>query len=164
MERAVQMAKNAIFTNAGQMCWAGSRLFLHEEIYAKCLNVEPGLDEKTEFGHLASKDQQERVLNYIKSGLEDGARLVIGEDVAVNPALRMEFFVKPTISADVESSMKIGCEETFGPVLTVFKFSSTEEVVRMANDTQFGFNAGVWTNNLKLAQQMVTQLRQVLWP
>ena len=168
-EKAVKMAKYAIFTNAGQMCWAGSRLFLHDEISEKFLaelkkqtelmRIGPGLDEKTELGPLVSKDQQERVLNYIKSGREEGARLVSGGAVPEESALRNGYFLKPTIFTDVTADMKIGCEEIFGPVLTVFKFKSVDEVVRMANDTQFGLYAGVWTNDLKLSQRLVNQLQ-----
>jgi len=73
--------------------------------------------------------------------------------------LRKGYFLKPTIFTDVTSNMKIGCEEIFGPVLTVFKFKSVEEVVQMANDTKFGLYAGVWTNDLKLSQQLVNQLQ-----
>ena len=168
-QRAVQMAKYAIFTNAGQMCWAGSRLFIHTEIYDKFLTelkkqtelikIGHGLDEKTELGPLVSKDQQERVLGYIKSGIEDGARLLTGGQIPDETTLREGFFLKPTIFTDVKAVMKIGCEEIFGPVLAVFRFSSAEEVVRMANESQFGLYAGVWTNNLKLANQLVSQLQ-----
>jgi len=168
-QRAVQMAKYAIFTNAGQMCWAGSRLFIHTEIYDKFLTelkkqtelikIGPGLDEKTELGPMVSKDQQERVMGYIRSGIEDGARLLTGGQVPDETTLRKGFFLKPTIFTDVKATMKIGCEEIFGPVLTVFKFSSAEEVLRMANESQFGLYAGVWTNNLKVANQLVTQLQ-----
>lgn len=168
-DKAVQMAKFAIFTNAGQMCWAGSRLLLHAEIYDRFLNelkrqtellkIGPGLDEKTELGPMVSKEQQERILGYIKSGQEDGARLVTGGSVPEDPALKNGCFVKPTIFADVTSDMKIGCEEIFGPVLTVFKFNSVDEMVHIANDTNFGLYAGVWTNNLKLAQQVVNRLQ-----
>lgn len=168
-QKAVQMAKYAIFTNAGQMCWAGSRLFLHHEIYEKFLTelkkqtelikIGPGQDEKTELGPLVSKDQKERVLNYIKSGSDDGARLITGGTVPEEQTLRKGYFLKPTIFTDVTATMKIGCEEIFGPVLTVFKFKSVEEVVQMANDTKFGLYAGVWTNDLKLSQRLVNQLQ-----
>ncbi|MGA8857193.1 MAG: aldehyde dehydrogenase family protein [Candidatus Bathyarchaeia archaeon] len=168
-QKAVQMAKYAIFTNAGQMCWAGSRLFLHYEIYEKFLTelkkqtelikIGPGQDEKTELGPLVSKDQKERVLNYIKSGSEDGARLITGGTVPEEQTLRKGYFLKPTIFTDVTATMKIGCEEIFGPVLTVFKFKSVEEVVQMANDTKFGLYAGLWTNDLKLSQRLVNQLQ-----
>ncbi len=167
-EKAVQMAKYAIFTNAGQMCWAGSRLFLHSDIYEKflgelkrqteLLKIGPGLDEKTELGPLVSKDQQEHVMRYIKSGREDGAHLVTGGSVPEAPTLSNGYFLQPTIFTDVKPDMKIGCEEIFGPVLTVFKFNSVDEVVQMANNTQFGLYAGIWTNNLKLAHRVVNQL------
>lgn len=168
-QKAVQMAKYAIFTNAGQMCWAGSRLFLHYEIYERFLTelkkqtelikIGPGQDEKTELGPLVSKDQKERVLNYIKSGSDDGARLITGGTVPEEQTLRKGYFLKPTIFTDVNANMKIGREEIFGPVLTVFKFKSVEEVVQMANDTKFGLYAGVWTNDLKLSQRLVNQLQ-----
>lgn len=168
-DKAVQMAKFAIFTNAGQMCWAGSRLFLHDGIYEKFLSelkrqtelikIGSGLDEKTELGPLVSKGQQEHVLSYIKSGVEDGAHLLTGGTIPDEPALHDGYYLKPTIFTDVTSHMKIGTEEIFGPVLTVFKFNSVEEVVRMANETQFGLYAGVWTNNLKITQRLVSQLQ-----
>lgn len=78
------------------------------------------------------------LLSYIKSGREEGAHLITGGTVPEESALRNSYFLKPTIFTDVTADMKIGCEEIFGPVLTVFKFKSVEEVVRMANDTQFG--------------------------
>jgi acyl-CoA reductase-like NAD-dependent aldehyde dehydrogenase len=169
LKRAAQMAKYAIFTNAGQMCWAGSRLFLHQEIYEKFLDelkkqteqirIGPGLDEKTELGPMVSKDQRERVLGYIKSGTEEGAKLITGGQPPDDLALRRGFFLKPTIFADVKSSMRIACKEIFGPVLAVFRFSTVEEVVKMSNDTQFGLYAGVWTNDLKLAHRLVRELQ-----
>jgi len=169
LTRAAQMAKYAIFTNAGQMCWAGSRLFLHQDIYEKFLEelkkqteqirIGPGIDEKTELGPMVSKGQRERVLGYVKSGMEEGAKLITGGQPPDDPALRKGFFMKPTIFADVKSSMRIGREEIFGPVLAVFRFSTVEEVVKMSNDTQFGLYAGVWTNNLKLAHRVVRELQ-----
>lgn len=168
-DNAVQMAKFAIFTNAGQMCWAGSRLLLHAEIYDRFLNelkkqteqlkIGPGLDEKTELGPMVSKEQQGRILAYIESGQEDGARLLTGGSVPEDPAIKNGYFVKPTIFTDVTSDMKIGREEIFGPVLTVFRFNSVDEMIQMANDSNFGLYAGVWTNNLKLAQHVVNRLQ-----
>ena len=169
LQRAVQMAKYAIFTNAGQMCWAGSRLLLHDEIYDRFLaelkkqteliKIGPGVDERTELGPMVSEDQRERVLGYIKSGTEDGARLLTGGQAPDEPALTKGYFMKPTIFTDVKTTMKIGCEEIFGPVLAVFRFSSVDEAVSLANETQFGLYAGVWTNNLKLAQQLIRQIQ-----
>ena len=169
LKRAVQMAKYAIFTNAGQMCWAGSRLFLHEAIYeefleelkrqTEALKIGSGLEEKTELGPLVSKEQRERVMDYIKSGTEEAAKLITGGQPLDDPNLRNGFFLKPTIFADVLPTMRIACEEIFGPVLTVFRFSSVEEVIRMANETKFGLYAGVWTNDLKTAHRLIRELQ-----
>ncbi len=109
-------------------------------------------------GPLVSKPQQDRVLSFIKSGLGEGAKLVTGGAVPSDPALSKGNFVQPTIFRDVRHDMQIGCEEIFGPVLTVFKFSGVDEVVQLANETQFGLYAGVWTNNLKLAHQLASRL------
>lgn len=169
LQRAVQMAKYAIFTNAGQMCWAGSRLFLHEAIYEKFLEelkrqteqmrMGPGLEDKTELGPLVSKDQQERVMGYIKSGLDEGAKLVTGGQPPENPGLRKGFFLQPTIFTDVKPTMRIACDEIFGPVLAIFRFSKIEDVVSLANETQFGLYAGVWTNDFKVAHRLVRELQ-----
>lgn len=169
LQKATQMAKYAIFTNAGQMCWAGSRLFLHDQIYEKVLaelkkqteqiRMGSGLDEKSELGPMVSKDQQERVLGYIKSGVEEGGKLITGGRPPEDPTLQKGFFIKPTIFAEVNTKMKIGCEEIFGPVLTVFRFSAVEDVIRMANDTQFGLYAGVWTRDLTLAHRLIRGLQ-----
>jgi acyl-CoA reductase-like NAD-dependent aldehyde dehydrogenase len=169
LKHAVQMAKYAIFTNAGQMCWAGSRLFLHEEIYenflqelkkqTESLRIGSGLEEKTELGPMVSKDQQERVMGYIRSGTEEGGRLITGGQLPDDPVLRNGFYVKPTIFTDVKPTMRIAREEIFGPVLTVFRFSTVEDVIRMANETQFGLYAGVWTNDLKVAHRVVREIQ-----
>lgn len=167
-EKAVQSAKEAIFTNAGQMCWAGSRLILHEDIHEKfmaelkktteAMKLGPGLDEKTDMGPLISREQQTRVLGYIRSGIEEGARLVTGGGVPEDPSLQRGNYVKPTIFYGVNSDMKIGREEIFGPVLSVFTFRTVDEVVELSNATRYGLYVGVWTNNLKLAHQVAARL------
>ena len=169
LQKAVQMAKYAIFTNAGQMCWAGSRLFLHEDIYDKFLGelteqtehikIGPGLDERTELGPMVSSDQREHVMGYIKSGMEGGAKLITGGGPPSDPALGTGFFLQPTIFAEVTPDMRIALEEIFGPVLAVFRFSKVEEVIEMANKTKFGLYAGVWTNDLRIAQRLVRGLQ-----
>jgi acyl-CoA reductase-like NAD-dependent aldehyde dehydrogenase len=106
-----------------------------------------------------SEEQKQRVLGYVKSGLEEGARLITGGTVPEQPELGKGYFVKPTIFSDVRADMKIAREEIFGPVLSVFAFDSVEEVVKMANDTRYGLYAGVWTNNLKIAQKVVSEMQ-----
>jgi acyl-CoA reductase-like NAD-dependent aldehyde dehydrogenase len=167
-EKALQTAKDAIFTNAGQMCWAGSRLLLHQEIHDKfmaelkrrteSMKLGPGLDEKNDMGPLVSRDQQSRVLGYIKSGMEEGAKIVTGGGIPEDAELEKGNFVKPTIFYGVNHEMKVGCEEIFGPVLSVFTFQTTEEAMELANATKYGLYAGVWTNNLKLAHQVAARI------
>jgi aldehyde dehydrogenase (NAD+) len=169
LDAAVKGAIYGAFTNAGQMCWAGSRLFLHESIHdqfmtklvekAKKLKLGPGIKEDTEMGPLVSKAQQQHVLSMIQTGESEGAKLVTGGQTPSSPELKNGFFIEPTIFDEVSTEMKIGKEEIFGPELSVFSFRDAEEVIKAANSTNYGLYAGIWTNNLKLAQQMVARLQ-----
>ncbi len=169
LDAALKGAVGGAFTNAGQMCWAGSRLFLHESIHdqfmtklvekAKSLKLGPGTKEDTEMGPLVSKAQQEHVLSMIQEGEGEGAKLATGGKPPNAPELTKGFFVEPTIFDEVTTSMKVAKEEIFGPVLTVFSFKDSEEVLKAANSTNYGLYAGVWTNSLRLAQQMVARLQ-----
>src|SRR5881409_2027979 len=166
--RAVKAVKDGIFTNAGQMCWAGSRAFIHESIYdgfikdlvakTSAMKIGPGSEETTEMGPLVSKSRQETVLGYVKDGVAEGAKLLYGGKKPSDPRLDKGSFLEPTIFADVTGEMKIGCDEIFGPVLCVTKFKNTDEVVAMANETDYGLYGGVWTNNLKLAHDVASRL------
>jgi aldehyde dehydrogenase (NAD+) len=168
LPRAVKAVKDGIFTNAGQMCWAGSRAFVHESIYegfvkdlvakTSMIKVGPGTEESTEMGPLVSKSRQETVLGYIKDGVAEGAKLLYGGKKPIDPRLDKGSFLEPTIFGDVTGEMKIGCDEIFGPVLSVTKFKSTDEVVAMANETDYGLYGGIWTNNLKLAHDVASRL------
>jgi len=110
-------------------------------------------------GPLVSKAQQQHVLSMIQTGESEGAKLVTGGQTPSSPELKNGFFIEPTIFDDVSTEMKIGKEEIFGPELSVFRFKDTEEVIKAANSTNYGLYSGVWTNNLKLAQQMVVRLK-----
>ena len=168
LARAVVSVKDGIFTNAGQMCWAGSRAFLHESIYegfvrelvakTKAMKLGPGMEDNSEMGPVASKQRQDTVLGYVKDGVEEGARLLCGGNKPSESRLAAGNFVEPTIFEDVTGEMKIGCDEIFGPVLSITKFSSLEDVVRMANETEYGLYGGVWTNNLKTAHEVASRL------
>lgn len=168
LAKAVKAVKDGIFTNAGQMCWAGSRAFIHESIYdsfvkdlvakASAMKVGPGSEETTEMGPLVSRSRQETVLGYIKDGISEGAKLLCGGKKPNDPRLDKGSFLEPTIFGDVTGEMKIGCDEVFGPVLSVTKFKGAEEVVAMANETDYGLYGGVWTNNLKLAHDVASRL------
>src|SRR5438132_957731 len=168
LQRAVKAVKDGIFTNAGQMCWEGSRAFIHESIYdgfvkdlvakTSAMKIGPGREETTEMGPLVSKSRQETVLGYVKDGVSEGAKLLYGGKRPSDPRLDKGSFLEPTIFADVTGEMKIGCDEIFGPVLCVTKFKNTDEVVAMANETDYGLYGGVWTNNLKLAHDVASRL------
>ena len=155
----------AIFFNAGQVCTAGSRLYVHRSIFDKvvegvaaaaaAIRLGPGLDQATEMGPLVSKEQQERVLGYIKSGREQGASVMTGGEAPAHPG----YFVKPTVLVNVREDMRAVREEIFGPVLVAQRFDELDEVVRAANDTPYGLGASIWTNNLSAAHRLIPRIK-----
>ncbi|WP_106497795.1 aldehyde dehydrogenase family protein [Lentibacillus sp. Marseille-P4043] len=165
VEKAIEGAFEGIMYNHGQNCSAGSRVFVHRKHYdrvveelakrAEAVKLGNGLDPETDMGPLVSKEQYDRVLHYIEKGKEEGARLVAGGQKQFDKG----YFVKPTVFADVEDDMTIAKEEIFGPVVTVFPFDTTEEVVRRANDSLYGLAAGVWTENIKTGHQVAHRLK-----
>ena len=168
LEAAVEGAVRGIFRNAGQMCVAGSRLFLHEDIYDEFLDelldqtahlrLGPGLNEETDVGPVITQTARDEILNYIETGKREGATLVAGGGTPTDSALSAGYFVEPTIFTDVDNDMTIAREEIFGPVLCVLSFSNREEVVEKANDSPYGLYAGVWTNDLERAHSISSQL------
>ncbi|MFQ5838185.1 MAG: aldehyde dehydrogenase family protein [Thermoplasmata archaeon] len=166
--RAVRGVLRGIFTNAGQMCWAGSRLLLQESIReeflgalregAESITVGPGTSERSQMGPLVSKEQAERVLGYIDIGIGEGAKLLAGGEKAEEGDLAKGNFVRPTIFTDVDPSMTIAREEIFGPILSVITFEDVDEALEIANGTEFGLCAGVWTRDLSLAHRMAAEL------
>jgi len=168
LDRAAKAVGYGIFGNAGQMCWAASRLLVHESIrapflekirgIAESLKLGPGVLEGVEMGPLVSKEQAERVLDYVRDARESGGKVVTGGEKADEPALSAGNFVRPTILADVPTSSRAVREEIFGPVLTVFSFADTEEAVRRANDTPFGLLAALWTRDLATAHSVARRL------
>jgi len=165
LSKAIPGAFNGIMYNHGQNCSAGSRVFVHRKHYEKVVSelgtmanevkVGHGLDPETEMGPLVSKKQQERVLSYIKSGIEEGAKLIAGGVKEFEKG----YFVAPTVFADVTDNMKIAQEEIFGPVVSILPFDEIEEVIERANNTPYGLAAGVWTENVKTAHKVANQLK-----
>jgi acyl-CoA reductase-like NAD-dependent aldehyde dehydrogenase len=168
LEAAVRGAISAIFYNTGQACTAGSRLLVEESVHAEFMEkllaraaaMKPGdpLDPKTRMGPLVSQEQLERVIGYVEVGRSEGAELVFG---GTRPELNggRGFFHDPTIFDRVSPEMTIAREEIFGPVLAVSSFRDLDEAVNLANHTEFGLAAAVWTRDVAKAHRMAHQLR-----
>ena len=158
-------AAGAIFFNAGQVCAAGSRLYVHRKIFDKVvegvgsaaegIKLGPGLDPATQMGPLVSREQQDRVLEYIESGRKEGASIVAGGEAPSHEG----YYVKPTVMADVKRTMRVVQEEIFGPVLVAQRFDDINEVAALANDTQYGLGASIWSNDLTAVHRLIPKIR-----
>lgn len=165
MDNVIQRVAEGIFGNSGQVCDAGSRAYIHESIYddfmnrlstyAQGLKVGPGLDPDSFMGPLVSEGQKERVTGYIASGIEEGARLVCGGENIPGKG----YFVPPTVFADCTNSMKIVREEIFGPVLVCQKFSTEEEAIELANDSEYGLAATIYSTSLSRVHRVAARLQ-----
>lgn len=171
LENAVDGAMMANFFSTGQVCTNGTRVFVHEtmkgafekRLIEKMQYIRPGdvWDMNTNFGPLVSGVHREKVLRYIKHGIEaDRAKLLYGGlgQPEVPQGLEKGFWVKPTVFTDCTDSMKITQEEIFGPVLCILTYSTVDEVIRRANDTPLGLAAGVFTKDLNLAHKVIGKL------
>jgi acyl-CoA reductase-like NAD-dependent aldehyde dehydrogenase len=155
-----------IFMNQGEICSAGSHIFVSRAIYDETLeltaeyahnvNVGMALDPKTEMGPVVSREQYDRVLRYISSGLQEGASLLAGGHSM--PGAGPGYFIEPTIFTGLSDSMRIAQEEISGPVATVMPFDSLEEVTERANHSSYGLAAGVWTENVRTAHVLAENL------
>jgi acyl-CoA reductase-like NAD-dependent aldehyde dehydrogenase len=153
-----------IYFNSGQSCNAGSRLFVHKDQFdevvsaladrAPKMQMGPGLDPQTQLGPLVSADQHERVTGYIEKGKAEGAELVAGGRDR-SPG----YFVEPTLFTTTSDDLTITREEIFGPVLVAQPYESLDEVVRRANDNEFGLAAGVWTRDVSKAHKLAEMLQ-----
>jgi phenylacetaldehyde dehydrogenase len=156
----------AIFFNSGQVCVAGSRLYAHKSVFDKVVEgmaetadfwaPRASLDPTAHMGPLVSAEQHERVLGYIEAGKRDGASVLMGGDVPSNDG---GYYVNPTILTDVNPQMSVVREEIFGPVVVAQRFDDLDEVVKEANDTQYGLAAGVWTKDVSAAHRIASKLQ-----
>jgi len=168
MDRAQRGVMFGAFQNAGQMCWAGSRVFVHESIREEFMKklvdatakmkLGPGLREDSQMGPLVSREQAKSVLGYIEDGIRSGAKLLIGGRKAEDGDLRAGNFVLPTVFDDVSGDVRIAREEIFGPVLCTFDFKDEDDLVAAANATEYGLAAGIWTQNLQTAHRVAARL------
>jgi len=167
LEAALKGVFMGIFFCQGEICSAGSRLFVEETIYDKfvgqladmaaAVRLGHGLDPETKMGPLVSRNQQERVLDYIRIGKEAKAIVAAGAE-SPDGELADGFFVKPTVFAGVTNDMRIAREEIFGPVVCALPFKDLADAIQKGNDTLFGLAAGVWTRDLKKAHQAAAAL------
>jgi aldehyde dehydrogenase (NAD+) len=168
MEAAARGAMTGIFYNKGEVCAAGSRLFVEAKIHdefmskltdkVKTLKVGDPMDKSTRMGPVVSKAQMETVLSYIESGKQEGAQLVAG-GARANVGGGKGFYVEPTIFDGVSNTMKIAREEIFGPVLSVIPFKSVEEGIAQGNATTYGLAAAVWTRDVSKALKAARAIR-----
>jgi gamma-glutamyl-gamma-aminobutyraldehyde dehydrogenase/4-guanidinobutyraldehyde dehydrogenase/NAD-dependent aldehyde dehydrogenase len=167
LERAAKVAAEAICTNSGQSCNAGSRLLIsrsRQDEFVHLLRSEfedwrPAnpFEPETRMGTLVDERQLDRVLSYVKGGEADGATLAYGGSRLYEKS--GGFYVEPTLFTDVDNTSRLAREEVFGPVLATIAFDSIEEAVSLANDTSYGLAAGLWTHDLSQAHRVARTLR-----
>ncbi|AYH44880.1 aldehyde dehydrogenase family protein [Azoarcus sp. DN11] len=158
-------AAQAIFFNQGQVCTAGSRLFVHKSRFdevleglsgiAASMKLGAGIDPATQIGPLVSATQQKRVLGYIESGFSEGARAATGGAAGEGAG----YFVKPTVLVDTTDDMKVVREEIFGPVVVAMPYDDLDEVARRANDTPYGLAASIWSNDLSRVHRLIPKIQ-----
>jgi acyl-CoA reductase-like NAD-dependent aldehyde dehydrogenase len=166
MELAVTGSATGIFRNQGQVCCAGSRIFVQRKTYDKSserltraasgITLGDPLQRRTTMGPLVSGEQYERVLGYLKVGKQEGASVRAGGERGPQSK---GYFVRPTVFADVKGSMRIAREEIFGPVASLIPFQDETDAVLQANDTIYGLAAAVWTRNINRAHSLARRLR-----
>ncbi|MDY0220659.1 MAG: aldehyde dehydrogenase family protein [Desulfobacterium sp.] len=168
-ETALDFALNAVFFHAGQICSAGTRLMIEDEIHDKFvaelkrrmkrIKLGSGFDESTQMGPLISKEHRDKIESYVALALKEGAVLETGGKRPNAERLNKGFFYLPTLFTGCRGDMEIVRKESFGPVITVEKFSSDDEALRVANDTEYGLSTGFWTSSPQRIERFSKGLR-----
>ena len=168
LELTVQGVATAIFQNAGQTCSAGSRLLVERKAHdalvgrladrARNMRVGPGVSDP-DMGPIISKRQLESIESYVTIGRDEGARVAAGGGRPSDPGLGRGFFFQPTLLDQVSPDMRVAQEEIFGPVLAIIAFDDVEEAIAIANRSQYGLVAGVWTRDINKAMAVSSQIK-----
>lgn len=164
-EQAAAGAAQAIFFNQGEVCCAGSRLYVHKKLFDKVVSgvadiagrmkLGAGIDPSTEIGPLVSEKQMQRVCGYIRSGLEQGAKAATGGGRAGD----VGYFVQPTVLVNTRQDMRVVQEEIFGPVVVAMPYEDLDEVAALANDTVYGLGASIWSNDLSRVHKLIPRIK-----
>ena len=175
LDKAVKTSIHSSFSNQGEICLCGSRIFIERSAYEnfknkftaltnKLITGDP-LDENTKIGAIVSKSHYEKILSYIKLATEEGGKIITG-GVTVNPGGKNKngFFIAPTIIEGLPHDCRTNQEEIFGPVVTLIPFDTEEEVLRYANSTQYGLAAMLWTQDLSRAHRIAAKIESgIVW-
>ena len=169
LELVAYGALYGVYLNGGQACESGTRLLVHESIHDELVEklaemsdqmvLGDPADPATGMGPMSSATHGEKVLEYVNSAVDEGATVLCGGRRAAIPGCEEGFFVEPTVLTEVHNDMKVAREEIFGPVLSVIKFSTEAEAIAIANDTDYGLSAGIWSSDVVRAQHLARQLR-----
>ena len=169
LDEAVPGAALAVFSNSGQICSAGTRLFVERSVYdefvgrvaefGKGLRVGNGLDPDTDLGPLVSQAQLDRVTGYLAAGQHEGASALSGGSRLTEGDYAKGYFVPPTVFSGVQDDMSIAREEIFGPVISAISFDDPEDLIRRANATPFGLGSGVWTRDVGKAHEFARSVK-----
>ncbi|QLD88166.1 succinate-semialdehyde dehydrogenase (NADP(+)) [Natronomonas salina] len=165
VDRAVEGLIRGCFTNAGQLCISIERLYVHEDVYGQFveafvdaiegLHVGAGYDHDVDVGSLISEEQLEKVTDHVEEAKAQGATVLTGG--TARPDLG-PYFYEPTVLTDVDESMTLCANETFGPVVAVYEWSDEDDVIERANDSDYGLNASIWTEDHERGREMATQI------
>lgn len=175
LDKAISTSIHSSFANQGQICLCGSRIFVERSIYnevkerllekLKKTKIGDPLDPQTQHGALVSKEQYEKVLSYIKLAKEDGATILCGgEPLDLGGKWSQGYFIAPTLIEGLDNNHRINQEEIFGPVATLIPFDEKQEVIDMANSSEYGLSASVWTQDLSKAQEVASKIQSgIVW-
>ena len=168
LDLAAQGVANAIFQNAGQTCSAGSRLLVERSAHdafverlaqrARTMRIGPGVSDP-DMGPIISKRQLETIERYVNIGKEEGAGIAAGGQRPADPSLGRGFYFQPTLLDRVSPDMRVAQEEIFGPVLAIMTFNDVEEAARVANRSQYGLVAGIWTRDINKAMALASSIK-----